>query len=172
METAAGFCAPRPLKCKCIAIGRFAQDVLVADVRFVLDRLEEMNAHDKFWGDHMDLSKIEILGHSMGGTTAALATKEERRILAGANLDGSTFPGMNEDIRPVELQKPLLFLATEEHAADPGARAREYSGSESNTYYVVVPGSDHMNFTDARLVSGPNGSCHKLKVCAAVVRCA
>jgi dienelactone hydrolase len=98
------------------------------------------------------VSKIGIVGHSMGGTTAALATKEERRILAGINLDGSTFPGMNDDVRPVELHKPLLFVATEEHAADPGSRGREYSGSESNTYYVVVPSSDHMSFTDARLV--------------------
>jgi dienelactone hydrolase len=136
-----------------IAIGKFAEDVLVADVRFVLDSIQEMNAHDKFWGRHIDLSKIGIVGHSMGGTTAALATKEEPRILAGVNLDGSTFPGMNEDVRPVELRKPLLFIATQEHASGEG-RAREYSGSESDTYYVVVPGSDHMSFTDVRLVQG------------------
>ena len=135
-----------------IAIGRFAEDVLVADVRFILDRLQEMNAHDEFWHGHIDLSKIGIVGHSMGGTTAALAAKEEARILAGINLDGSTFPGMNDDVRPVELHKPLLFVATEEHAADPGSRGREYSGSESNTYYIVVPGSDHMSFTDGRLL--------------------
>ena len=134
-----------------IAIGRFAEDVLVADVRFVLDKLEEMNSRDSFWRGHMDMSKIGIVGHSMGGTTAALATKQERRILAGVNLDGSTFPGMNEDVRPVELHKPLLFIATEEHASGEG-RAREYSGSEMNTYYVTVPGSDHLSFTDKRLV--------------------
>jgi hypothetical protein len=87
----------------------------------------------------------------MGGTTAALATKEDPRILAGVNLDGSTFPGMNDDVRPVELHKPLLFIATEEHASGEG-RAREYSGSEPDSYYVVVPGSDHMSFTDKRLV--------------------
>jgi dienelactone hydrolase len=135
-----------------VAIGRFADTVLVADVRFVLDKLQEMNSKDNFFRGHIDLLKIGIVGHSMGGTTAALATNEERRILAGVNLDGSTFPGMNDDVRPVELHKPLLFLATDEHAADPETRGREYSGSESNTYYVVLPGSDHMSFTDARLV--------------------
>jgi hypothetical protein len=88
----------------------------------------------------------------MGGTTAALATKEESRILAGVNLDGSTYPGMNADIRPVPVHKPLLFLATEEHALGED-RAREYIGSESNTYYVVVTGADHMSFTDADLIS-------------------
>ena len=31
-------------------------------------------------------------------------------------------------------------------------RSREYSGSKSNTYYVIIPGSDHLSFTDKRLV--------------------
>src|ERR1700675_4967113 len=135
-----------------VAIGKFADEVLVADVRFVLDQLQEMNSHDRFWQGHLDLSKIGIVGHSMGGTTAALATHKEPRILAGANLDGSTYPGMNADVRPIPGQKPFLFLATEEHASGE-TRAREYIGSESNTYYVVVGGDDHMRFTDAGLVS-------------------
>ena len=135
-----------------VAIGKFADAVLVADVRFVLDQLYEMNSHDPFWHGHLDLSKVGIVGHSMGGTTAALATKEESRILAGVNLDGSTYPGMNEDVRPIPVHKPFLFLATEEHASGE-SRAREYIGSESNTYYVVVIGADHMSFTDAVLIS-------------------
>ena len=135
-----------------VAIGKFADEVLVADVRFVLDQLYEMNSHDSFWHGHVDLSKVGIVGHSMGGTTAALATKEESRILAGVNLDGSTYPGMNEDVRPIPVHKPFLFLATEEHASGE-SRAREYVGSESNTYYVVMKGADHMSFTDAVLIS-------------------
>jgi predicted dienelactone hydrolase len=135
-----------------VAIAKFADEVLVADVRYVLDQLQEMNSHDRFWHGHLDLSKIGIVGHSMGGTTAALATQKEPRILAGANLDGSTYPGMNADVRPIPVHKPFLFLATEEHASG-DTRAREYIGSESNTYYVVVSGADHMSFTDAGLVS-------------------
>src|SRR5438874_10297935 len=135
-----------------VAIGKFADEVLVADVRFVLDQLQEINSHDHFWHSHLDLSKVGIVGHSMGGTTAALATKEEPRILAGVNLDGSTYPGMNADVRPIPVHKPFLFLATEEHASGE-SRSREYVGSESNTYYVVVTRVDHMSFTDAHLVS-------------------
>jgi len=135
-----------------VAIGKFADEVLVADVRFVLDQLQQMNSHDHFWQSRLDLSKVGIVGHSMGGTTAALATREESRILAGVNLDGSTYPGMNGDVRPVRVQKPFLFLATEKHASGE-TRAREYVGSESNTYYVVVTGADHLSFTDAHLVS-------------------
>lgn len=135
-----------------VAIGKFAEEVLVADVRFLLDQLQKMNSHDHFWQGRLNLSKIGIVGHSMGGTTAALATQDEPRILAGVNLDGSTYPGMNADIRPIPVHKPFLFLATEEHAAGE-TRAREFIGSESNTYYVVVTGADHMSFTDAGLVS-------------------
>jgi dienelactone hydrolase len=134
-----------------VAIGKFADEVLVVDVRFVLDQLQEMNLHDHFWQGHLDLSKVGIVGHSMGGTTAALATQEEPRILAGVNLDGSTYPGMNGDVRPIPVHKPFLFLATEEHASGED-RAREYIGSKSNTYYVVVTEGDHMSFTDAGLV--------------------
>ena len=136
-----------------VAIGKFADEVLVADVRFVLDQLQEMNSHDRFWHGHLDLSKIGIVGHSMGGTTAALATQKEPRILAGVNLDGSTYPGMNGDVRPIPVHKPFLFLATDEHASDTATRIREYVGSESNSYYVVVNGTDHMSFTDADLLS-------------------
>ena len=135
-----------------VAIGKFADEVLVTDVRFVLDQLREMNLHDRFWHGFLDLSKIGIVGHSMGGTSAALATQEEPRILAGVNLDGSTYPGMNADVRPIPVRKPFLFLATEEHASGE-AGAREYIGSKSNTYYVVVTGADHMSFSDARLIS-------------------
>jgi dienelactone hydrolase len=135
-----------------LAIGKFADEVLVPDVRFVLDRLQRFNLHEDFWHGHLDLSRVGIVGHSMGGTTAALATLEESRILAGVNLDGSTFPGMNRDIRPIQLHKPLLFIATEEHASDSETHAKEYAGSAENTYYIVVAGSDHMGFSDARLL--------------------
>lgn len=136
-----------------VAIGKFIDEVLVADVRFVLDQLREMNSRDHFWRRQLDLSKIGIVGHSLGGATAALATLEEPRILAGVNLDGSTFPGMNGDVRPVPVHKPFLFLATEEHASNPAARIREYVGSESNSYYVIVGGANHGSFTDADLLT-------------------
>ena len=134
-----------------VAIGKFAHEVLVADVRFILDQLQEMNTQDHFWRGHLDLAKVGIVGHSMGGTTAALAAQEDPRILAGVNLDGSTYPGMNADVRPIAVRKPFLFLATLEHASDE-THAREYIGSESNTYYVVVTGAHHMSFTDGDLL--------------------
>ena len=127
--------------------------MLVGDVRFVLDTLLTMREHDPFWTGHLDLSRVGIVGHSMGGTTAALAAKNDGRIKAVVNLDGSTYPGLNADVRPIPVLKPLLFVATEEHASDAGTRGHEYVGSQGNTYYAVIAGADHMSFTDARLLA-------------------
>jgi len=135
-----------------VAISKFAEDVLVVDVRFVLDQLQQLNSDDGFWNGHLDLSRVAIVGHSMGGTTAALALKKDGRIRAGVNLDGSTYPGMNADVRPILLGKPFLFMETEEHAADPETHGKEFVGSEANTYYAVFGGNDHMAFTDAPLL--------------------
>jgi dienelactone hydrolase len=137
-----------------IAMGKFVEEVLVADVRFVLDQLQEMNSHDNFWQNHLDLAKVGIVGHSMGGAVAAFAARTDLRILAAVNLDGSTFPGMNADVRPIPVPKPFLFLATEEHAGNPTVQVREYVGSESNSYYVIVSRSDHGSFADSNLLIG------------------
>lgn len=135
-----------------IAMGKFVEEVLVADVRFVLDQLQELNSHDNFWRSHLDLAKVGIVGHSMGGAVAAFAAREEPRILTAVNLDGSTFPGMNSDVRPVPVSKPFLFLAAEEHASNPALQVREYVGSESNSYYVIVGKAEHGSFADSYLL--------------------
>src|SRR5579862_1270624 len=135
-----------------VALGKFAESVLVGDVRFILDQFQRLNLNDHFWRGHLDLSRVAIVGHSMGGTTAALALKEDGRVQAGVNLDGSTYPGMNADVRPMALGKPLLFMETEEHASDPETHGEEYVGSKGNTYYVVLAGNEHMAFSDALLV--------------------
>jgi dienelactone hydrolase len=139
-----------------IAIGRFATEVLAADVRFVLDELLRMNASDQIWRGHLDPVRVGIVGHSMGGTTAAVALATDARIVAGINLDGSTYPGMNEDVRPIPLRKPFMFIATADHAAGE-TKAREFVGKKGDTYYVTMAGADHMSFTDASLLSSKFG---------------
>ena len=66
---------------------------LLRQASVVLDEVERLKelaraAHDPLWRNHLDLSKVGIIGHSLGGATAALATQEERRILAGVQFTG------------------------------------------------------------------------------------
>jgi pimeloyl-ACP methyl ester carboxylesterase len=136
-----------------LAMGRFAEEVLAPDMRFVLDELGKMNRNDDFWRGHLDLTHVGIVGHSIGGTTAAIVAREEAQVLAAVNLDGPLFPNMGAPGRPFDVRKPFLFIMTGAHAAAP-SRGREYVGSASNTYYVEVKGATHRSFTDSSVLEG------------------
>ncbi|MBN6051708.1 lipase [Nonomuraea sp. RK-328] len=70
----------------------------VADLRFVLDELARLNRGGDPGAERgplpaglpgsLDLSRVGAFGHSMGGATAAQLMREDRRVDAGANLDG------------------------------------------------------------------------------------
>jgi dienelactone hydrolase len=67
----------------------FALTVRLSDLKFVLDELELLNVsnHSEFAGK-LDLSKIAIAGHSLGGVTALLAVEQDARFKAGISIDG------------------------------------------------------------------------------------
>jgi dienelactone hydrolase len=76
-------------------------DTRVADLRFVLDAL------------HLD--RVGVYGHSAGGTAAAQALYEDRRIAAAVNLEGY-LDQMDGELLPVARQgttRPLLLAGTD-----------------------------------------------------------
>ncbi|GHG53928.1 alpha/beta hydrolase family protein [Streptomyces griseocarneus] len=99
-------------------------DVRVADVRFVLDRLEALNRGDDPDGGLRtqplppglagcaDLSTVGMFGHSIGGATAAQAMHDDSRILAAADLDGAVGSGPQALGTVVEdgLDRPFLLM--------------------------------------------------------------
>src|SRR5258708_32408058 len=61
------------------------------DIAFVLDRLAQMNASDssgKFLG-RLDMTRVGILGHSLGGAVALQFCHEDFRCQAGIAIDGA-----------------------------------------------------------------------------------
>jgi dienelactone hydrolase len=80
-----------------------AIDARVADTRFVLDELAELDrGHNPDAGRRrlpaglrrsLDRSRVGMLGYSYGGYTAAEAMHGDRRIDAGVNLDGAMAHG-------------------------------------------------------------------------------
>ncbi|MEV5976948.1 alpha/beta hydrolase [Streptomyces sp. NPDC052114] len=106
-------------------------DTRVADVRFVLDRLEEWaaggspdaagRAVPEGLGRALDLRRVGLYGHSAGGTTAALAMDEDRRVAVAVNLEGfldeaPPAPGREGRLFPVArhgTDRPLLLVGTD-----------------------------------------------------------
>ncbi|MEU9705111.1 hypothetical protein [Streptomyces sp. NPDC047981] len=84
----------------------------LADLRFVLARLGTLEGP---LGRALDLGRVGIYGHSAGGTTAAQALHDDRRIAAAVNLegyldqvDGTLFPVASDGV-----DRPLLLLGTD-----------------------------------------------------------
>lgn len=58
------------------------------DIGFVITKIKELATHnDELWS-HINVNKIGMLGHSFGGATTIRATRKDKRIKCGVNLEG------------------------------------------------------------------------------------
>ncbi|MFE0023924.1 alpha/beta hydrolase family protein [Amycolatopsis sp. NPDC059021] len=113
----------------------------LADTRLVLDNLEilatggnpdaEHRALPENLGSSLDPRRIGMYGHSAGGTTAAEALHEDRRIDAAVNLEGfldylPDRPGRTGEPLPVVrdgVDRPLLLWGTDGYRTERYDRA-------------------------------------------------
>ncbi len=128
----------------------------VADTRFVLDQLAEFaGGSDRrqvlptSLAAHLDLSKVGMFGHSLGGSTTAQAIHDDPRIRAGVDLDGPILGSVADD----GVDRPLLMLASGRFpwSEDPGWQP----GWPNNTGLKVplrLEGTEHMSFCDQQAI--------------------
>jgi predicted dienelactone hydrolase len=89
-----------------------------ADLAFVLDRLEALDDETGPFQGRLDLLRIGILGHSLGGAAAAELCRVDRRCDAGVNMDGLIWGEAAETGVPV----PFLLLMSEDQPCAEVAR--------------------------------------------------
>ncbi|GAA1640246.1 alpha/beta hydrolase family protein [Actinoplanes couchii] len=119
-------------------------DVRVTDTRFVLDRLRDLPA-----APAMDLSRIGMFGHSMGGATAAGVMLADRRVRAGLDMDGS-FTGPVID---AGLDRPFLMFGSQTHGGEQDETwTRTWSHLRGPRYWIELAGSAHLSFTDYQVL--------------------
>jgi dienelactone hydrolase len=81
------------------------------DVRFVLSKALELSARRSSpFHRRLDRRRVGVLGHSLGGSTAARAAQLDRRIDAVADLDGSLFGDWSANTGS---RTPFMLLAAE-----------------------------------------------------------
>ena len=140
-----------------------------ADVRFVIDRIEELNRdkqHSALAGA-IDLKRLAAMGHSAGAEFAARACQQDSRIHACVDLDGGMVPvaalPLYEDNRT--MRQPLLFLEAyhpddriggmpDEIAKYKRVREQQLQELPSGSFAVVLtsPGIAHPSFSDVPLL--------------------
>jgi dienelactone hydrolase len=114
-----------------VELFRKMTDTRIADTRFVLNQLKTLAAGrnpdaegrplPENLARALDPRRVGMYGHSAGGTTAAQAMYEDRRIAAAVNLEGyldypPTTPGQEGMLFPIArfgVDRPLFLLGTD-----------------------------------------------------------
>lgn len=129
-----------------------------ADLAFVLDRLARLNAADssgKFTG-RLDLARVGLLGHSLGGAVVAQFCHDDPRCKAAIDLDGAPHGSVIQD----GLAQPFMFLLSD-HAREADSASNEIRADIQSIYDRIPPhrrvratilGSFHYTFSDDGVV--------------------
>jgi predicted dienelactone hydrolase len=136
-------------------------NVWIADVKFVLDRLQQLNADDptgRFKGK-LDMQKVGIVGHSLGGATAAQFCHDDVRCKAGIDIDGMPFGSVIHD----GLHQPFFFIMSD-HSRESGSEARTVENNidsiydklpEGKRWQITIIGANHFSFSDQMFTKSP-----------------
>ncbi|WP_162958100.1 alpha/beta hydrolase family protein [Nocardia yunnanensis] len=139
-------------------LGRAIQ-TRVADTRFVLDRLTDIGAGvDPDVDGHplpanlagvLDLSRIAMFGHSLGGATAAQVMHDDRRVAGGVDLDGTLLGSVLTD----GLDRPFVLIGSSVHgrAQDPSWQ-QFWANDRGPKMEFRLDGSQHLSFCDDQLI--------------------
>lgn len=133
-----------------------------ADCSFALDQLERLNKSDPsgLLTGRLDMSRVGIFGHSLGGAAAFQFCFDDPRCKAGVDLDGRLLG----DVSAEGIQKPLMFVFSD-HADFSDPTSREFLAKIKSVYEripanmrccLVIQGANHFLYSDdgALLKSG------------------
>lgn len=125
-----------------------------ADMGFALDQLERLNASDpsgRFRG-RLDMQRVGVFGHSLGGATALQFCHDDSRCKAGIDVDGAPLGSV---IRQ-GLTQPFMFLLSD-HRSESDAETRPVETNIRSIYdrlpsgrklQIMVRGANHYMFSD------------------------
>ncbi|NUW05016.1 alpha/beta hydrolase [Streptomyces sp. CAI 127] len=121
-----------------------------ADFSFLLDRLTGPRPAWRHAGT-IDARRVGVAGHSIGGNAAASTMAADRRVDAGANMDGTFFdpaPARGLD------RRPFLMLGTDPGHAPGGDTSWDEGWDRLDGFkrWLTVRDSGHFTFTDTPVI--------------------
>jgi len=122
----------------------FAVAARLSDLKFIMDELSFLNRRSSspFVGA-LDMSRVALAGHSLGGLTALLGVELEPRFRAAISMDG-----VMPDSLFSPTQKPVLLLFA---GVDPwdATGCSLWSKLRGPRFVVNLKGSEHLTPSDA-----------------------
>lgn len=125
-----------------------------ADVSFALDQLERLNTSDpsgRFLG-RLDMQRMGVFGHSLGGATALQFCHDDSRCKAGIDVDGAPLGSVIAE----GVTQPFMFLLGD-NRSESEAETRPVEASIRSIYdrlpadrrlEIVIRGANHFGFSD------------------------
>jgi dienelactone hydrolase len=126
-----------------------------ADIAFVLDRLDRLNASDpsgRFTG-RLDMTRVGVFGHSFGGAQAAQFCSQDSRCKAGIDIDGS----LHGSVVQTGIHRPFMFLGSGHGDFSSDEEVRQIQAEMQSVYErlpadgrlrISIRGANHFTFTD------------------------
>jgi dienelactone hydrolase len=137
-----------------------------ADTGFALDQLERLNTSDpsgRFLG-RLDMQRVGMFGHSLGGSTALLFCHDDSRCKAGIDVDGAPLGNVIAE----GVTQPFMFLLSDHSGETADAETPEairQAGANIRSIYdrlpsdrrleIVIQGANHYMFSDGALLKSP-----------------
>ncbi|MBP7687850.1 MAG: dienelactone hydrolase family protein [Thermoflexales bacterium] len=121
------------------------------DLAFVLDQLTQLNAADpagRFTG-RLDLSRVGVFGHSMGGGTTIEFCAHDVRCQAVLTMD-AYLPPVSADVYVNGLRQPFLSMFSERWPTAENNRlfAQLFQSPGGSAYELRIAGTAHYDFSD------------------------
>jgi pimeloyl-ACP methyl ester carboxylesterase len=134
----------------------------IEDVKFVLRQLQELNAKDpggRFTG-RLDLERVGIVGHSLGGATAAQFCHDDRQCKAGIDIDGIPFGSVVQE----GLHQPFFLILSDHRKEKSGPETSIVEDKMESMYselpeetrrQAMIDGANHFSFSDQMFTKSP-----------------
>lgn len=120
---------------------RRALTIRLDDVRFVLAELGRLNAAGPF-AQTLDLSRIGMMGYSLGGEAVLSMLRHDARVRSGVLLDAVISPESTAGT-----VKPVLMVTAGRSQWD-DSECRLWTNLSGPRLAINVPGADHLSFSD------------------------
>ena len=108
----------------------------------------------------MILERIGIVGHSLGGATAAQFCHDDAQCKAGIDIDGIPFGSVVQE----SLHQPFFFILSDHRMEKPGPESRIVKGKveaifsklpAETRWQIMIDGANHFSFSDQMFTKSP-----------------